>query len=326
MEDFKGPVFIVGMPRSGTKLLRSLLNNHPRLVFPIFETDVLPYWASRWDEYGDLTDFDNFKAFYEDCRRFPFFYYVEARRRDFSAEKWFRNCTGGGISEVFEALVRTVTNAYSDDIIWGDKSPSYVRHIPLLRRLFPDAKIIHIVRDARDYCLSMNKTWGKNMLRAAQRWQDDTEKASRDIQALGKSGMEVRFEDILRNPREEISRVCEFLGVEFDESMLDLENPIEPVGDAKGEQRIVSDNRGKWQTQMKPGMQEKIERICSPQLRHYGYPCRYDGPPVRIGRVRMTYYRLLDAVNLIRSDPDSRAVLLKNLRSYVGAFGKGHRR
>mgnify|MGYP000529984615 CR=1 FL=1 len=57
---FKGPLFIVGMPRSGTKLLRDLLNQHPKIHIAEIETHFLPFWFSQWKEFGDLSEKENF--------------------------------------------------------------------------------------------------------------------------------------------------------------------------------------------------------------------------------------------------------------------------
>jgi len=146
MADWQGPIFIVGMPRSGTKLLRSLLNNHSRIALPEYETEILPYWAQHWHEYGDLTDFVRFEAFYRAARRLAFFsYWQEQQGGCVTAEQWYQACRDGSVAAVFEALVRLAANA-TEDTIWGDKSPSYIRHIPLLQAIYPTAKIIHIVR------------------------------------------------------------------------------------------------------------------------------------------------------------------------------------
>ena len=54
---FEGPLFLVGMPRSGTKLLRALLNRHPNISIMTNETEFLPYLVSHWESFGDLSDF-----------------------------------------------------------------------------------------------------------------------------------------------------------------------------------------------------------------------------------------------------------------------------
>ena len=84
---------------------------------------------------------------------------------------------------VFEALIRHDSDARPDGV-WGDKSPNYRAHLPLLRQLWPEARFIHIIRDARDVCLSSHKAWKKAVLRNAQRWTDEVRACRRDGQAL----------------------------------------------------------------------------------------------------------------------------------------------
>ena len=87
-------------------------------------------------------------------------------------ESWFQGITKWDYAGVVEAYYKQYAeNKHAQ--IWGDKTPGYLSHIPLLKRLYPQAKFIHIIRDVRDYCLSIHKAWNKNILRAAQRWSDD---------------------------------------------------------------------------------------------------------------------------------------------------------
>jgi len=312
MNKFNGPIFIVGMPRSGTKLLRYLLNNHSNLAFPSSETQILPYWVAHWKEYGNLMDFTQFQKFYNEAKKHSFFSYMQKRHsKCISATEWHRACSGGGVAEVFEALVKLDSN-WSQEMIWGDKSPYYIKHITLLKQIYPNAKIIHIVRDVRDYCLSINHAWGKNMIRAAQRWQDDTSVASLEIKTLGTSGFEVRFEDLLSNPQRTLSKICNFLGIDFETSMLELNKPTENIGGAKGEKKIVTKNKEKWLMKMDSSLVEKIESICITQLHYYKYQTKYKGRQKRISKFKANYYRLLDSWNLIITDSDNRGIF-KNL-------------
>lgn len=306
----KGPIFIVGMPRSGTKLLRTLLHNHSMIVFPDYEAEILPFFATYWERYGEPSDFASFQKFYNIIRKSSFFYYMERNTGGvISCKEWFSSCNNLSISEVFEKLIRFDTNC-SGDIIWGDKSPSYVRHIPLLIDLYPYAKVIHLVRDVRDYCLSINKAWRKNILRAAQRWNDDTYKACNDIKKKSTSCIEVRFEDLLNNPQEILLDICIFLDISFENKMLHLSKSVEEVGDAKGETRIVSNNKEKWMKNMTPEYIREVEAICAAQLTYYRYPISCQ-PQVqkRLSRFRMGLYQLFDLWNFINADYDNRGIL-----------------
>src|SRR3712207_7075395 len=103
-----------------------------------------------------------------------------------------------GPAEVFEALVRHDVGApRGSDLIWGDKSPMYTEHIGLLAELYPQARFIHIVRDARDCCLSAHNAWRKNMVRWAQRWAEGVTKARADGRRIPDRYLEIRYEDLL---------------------------------------------------------------------------------------------------------------------------------
>lgn len=294
-----GPLFIVGMPRSGTKLLRNLLNRHPRIYIDTMETVFLPFWYQHWQSYGDLSDYQRFEAFYLKNLKLRYMRNYLELNRLVTASDWYQNCRTYDTAGVFEGLIRSQTeNDRDSDVIWGDKTPSYLVQIPLIKKIYPDARIIHIIRDVRDYCLSLHHTWNKNMLRAAQRWVDDVGKARSDGKGI-KGYLEVTYEKLLENPKREIQIISEFIGVDFNSAMLTLLRPSEKSGDAKGKTSIVRNNTRKYETRMDPRVRHIIEMVAAERLCELGYPTLYHGPTRRIGKVRMQLYRLIDGINLI---------------------------
>jgi hypothetical protein len=298
-EPFNGPLFIVGMVRSGTKLLRGLLLENPRVQIPAGESDLLPMWIDRWDSYGDLSRRDAFDAFYREASGLP--YLVAMTRVGFPAEpdRWYAACPGYDVAGVFEGLIRTQLDA-GPDALWGDKTPSYTRHVGQIAGSFPEARFVHIVRDVRDYCLSVNKAWGKNLFRAAQRWSDDVRRARTEGAALGSRYLEVRYEDLIADPGPVMERVCRFAGVEFDPSMLSLSKPSEVAGDAGGMREVKRDNAGKYRTRMDASTLRRIEAIAGDVLRDIGYDVDYTGAVRRIGPAQMMVYQCYDAVTMVR--------------------------
>ena len=298
---FTGPLFLIGMPRSGTKLLLALLNQSPRVAISTLETDFLPYWIENWRSYGDLSDRPTFVRFYNEATKLPHFANLASRDRGVGEQDWYRSCRDYSVAGVFEALIRLEVAASPEtDTIWGDKSPSYTRHVELLNSLFPEARFVHIVRDVRDYCLSINKAWGKNMIRAAQRWSDDVANARQVGNRLGNNYIEVRYEDLLADPRSTVERICATLGIDFDEDMTRLSWPTEVVGDARGAE-IKRDNVEKYAHQLDPATRRKIEAIAGELLESFGYPVERSGSTVRVGGMRMKYFQLADAINLFRN-------------------------
>jgi Sulfotransferase family len=218
-------------------------------------------------------------------------------------EEWFESCASFGPGDVFEALLRHDLEVSSDSrLIWGDKSPTHTEHIPLLASLFPSSRFIHIVRDVRDYCLSLQNAWQKNMIRGAQRWADGVMKARRDAAELAPGRyLEVRYEDLLTNPEKELRRCCEFIDVDFDPSLLELRLSSERRGAARRASGIVSTNVRKFERLLDESTRRRIEAIAGDAMRAYGYDVDYQGPSHRLSRPVMGYYRAMDALSFFRS-------------------------
>ena len=316
------PLFIVGMPRSGTKLLRGMLNSHPEIGIPLNETEFLPAWIRRWAGFGDLSQHHNFMSFYQ---QFNDTFYFQNRMREhgemIKPDIWYLRCEGDfSIANVFEQLVR-----HDADLpigrIWGDKSPSYVRHIADIRAFFPNAKFIHLVRDARDYTLSLQRAFGKNRLRAAQRWNDSVLQAEQEGLSLGADFCTVRYEDLVDRPQTEIEKICTFLDVDFVPEMVELSRATENLGDAKGQTEILAGNYGKYLTQMTPSEIEEVESYCVDGLRSMGYDVGYQGRLKRLSTLELRRHQLGDAYRLIQKDAETQG-WMASIESRVGHFIK----
>ncbi len=300
---FIGPLFIVGMPRSGTKLLRSLLNQHPKIKIAGNETEFLPHIVENWSHFGDLSEYPKFLLFYNKIIKYRYFINREKEHGQLiDKNAWFKSCRAYTPEGVFEALIRNDTACdYDSQVIWGDKSPSYIKHITLLKELFPKARIIHIIRDVRDYCLSINKAWGKNMKRAAQRWVQNIEKARSDSAPLKNDYLEVKYEELLENPKVVLIKICYFLEQNYVDRMIKLKVPAEHVGDAKGKTTIVRENKEKYLYLMKPSVKNRIESIAASVLKASGYPVDYSGRIHRLSSCSMLFYQILDGINLVKA-------------------------
>jgi len=295
----EGPLFIIGMPRSGTKLLRSLLNENPLISIPTIETEFLPLWRKKWNSFGDLSDFDNFKQFYKFNLKLPYFDYMKSLNSLIDQDIWFNSCQNYKITGVFEALIRHDSDAtVGSNIIWGDKSPSYIRHTLFLKHMYPKAKFIHIIRDVRDYCLSINKAWGKNIYRAAQRWTTDVQQAKNDSLHLGNNYIEIKYEELLSDTENQLSKLCEFLSVPYSSKMLKLSQPSENLGDTIGELLVQKNNMNKYITRMNSVKRNFIESIAKNVLTDTGYLISYRGPTKSIGRFRLLTYQCTDGICL----------------------------
>jgi hypothetical protein len=308
---FHGPILLVGMPRSGTKLLREMLNNHSLIDIPSFESHFIPYFSRRIDRYGDLTEFTAFKRLYEDMTQFAFFHKL-SQHEDFSldARQWYLKAGGGSFGHIVETFY--IDHAHrKGKRVWGDKTPFHLVHLPMLKKLFPEARFIHIIRDVRDHCLSARKAWHKNYYRSAQRWTDYISKCRQDARQIPTRGyLEVQYEQLIDSPAETMEKVCAFIGVSYEERMIKLIRPTENMGSARGQVGILNKNYGKWKGRLSVKQIDKIEKICGPLLAELGYGTGHGGKAQRLGRFESTFYKLMDAFYQIRFESKKRGGIM----------------
>src|SRR6201996_1398172 len=164
--------FIVGSPRSGTTLLRMMLDSHPQLAIPP-ETGFIPRALAGL--FGN--DAHQRLAFMQTISHFP----AESPGwRDFGidAPTLTRELEGIAPFHVDEAL-RCFYRMYAarfNKPRWGDKTPSYGRHLRAIERVLPEASFIHMIRDGRDVALSLRNLWfspGNDMTTLARHWRRD---------------------------------------------------------------------------------------------------------------------------------------------------------
>ena len=302
MSESGQPIFIVGLPRSGTKLLRALVNNHPAVFIPTYETECLPWLVQHTPATGWQGD-DRFARLWRSISRLPFFDYLKREGVQVTADSWKAHCQSRDAAGVFDGLMRAVAD--SQGITgwqrWGDKSPSHIGHVELIAQQFPDARIIHIVRDVRDVAASSRKAWGKHPVRTAQRWREQVLKvrASQAHQALPL--LEVSFERLVKDPESVMREVMTFIGLPFDKALLMLPDGVEDLGSAKGARNILSQAAGNYQTALSSAEIKAVERVACDAMAAYGYACDiWQGAHAPLPAWRMSVLRYRDAVQLVR--------------------------
>jgi hypothetical protein len=326
---FHGPLFVVGMPRSGTKLLRTLLNQHPNISILSVESEFLPSWQKSWASFGPLSEWANFEKFYSWTTKLTYFYlYREEVGEQISARVWFESCKGKfDIATVFEALARHDSGtAKTTDVIWGDKSPSYVRSISFLNSIYPDARFIHIVRDVRDYAISLKRGFGKDPLRSAQRWSDDVHEGNAQGKRLGDRYKLVRYEELVATPEITLRSLCKFLEIDFKSDLLRLKKPAEQEfeqqrGVGTGRLDIVSDNTYKWRKEKQTKLVREIEALSFATLEEMGYDVDPKTQPRRLSEYSMAARQFADGYNIIRSN--TRFGFFEAVKFYSRAYWTG---
>jgi hypothetical protein len=271
------PIFIVGCPRSGTTLFRTMLHAHPRIAVPPETRFVMPGYRRRY-AFGDLTVPDN---------RNKLATWIVDR-----PETRFR-VLGLDADEVRQAIIDgpptlgsamgIVFRAYShshDKPRWGDKRPAYYSFIEELDALFPDAQFIHVVRDGRACVASLKRTpWlGHEPIPCMATWMTAIDCSRESGAKLGHDRfLEVRYEDLVTGPEKEMRRVSDFLGEEFVPAMCEPEKIAERVNPAHYEQRqqisegIYTKSMESWREQLEPWEIATFEKAAGQRLALYGY-------------------------------------------------------
>ena len=220
------PLILLGVRRSGTTLLRVMLDRNSELAVPD-ESYFIPQLADR--HRGRL----NIQAFLDDLRRLPTLREWDVPLEEVRARLGPGSILGEAIGAVYEVYA-----ARHGKRLWGDKTPMYMQHLRLLERLFPDALYVHLVRDGRDAALSflsmpegiVTETWAHPRTAAgfACQWRGEVLAARRLGRRLGPERyVEVRYESLVRDPEGELRRICDFAGLSYEPAMLDYPGSIE---------------------------------------------------------------------------------------------------
>ena len=268
-----GPHFyIIGAQRSGTTLLRLLLNNHPKIAIPEETTFLMPYLGKKLYSANTISDSE-------------VEFWIKYLSQNAQFRKWglpiekmdpIRELTlkpKDLVSYHYFAYAK-----YMNKKIVGDKTPPFIRKLPSLLAAFPNSKIIHIVRDGRDIYLSLRKLKhhsAKNLSVAALEWRIKLEIINQAKQKYPNRFIEVRYEDLISDPDIVLKKICLFLEVEFDSKMMDFWKGSQKfIGSHHSElifKPIKNDNQGKWRNKMVRNENLEYQLIARKYLNYYGY-------------------------------------------------------
>jgi hypothetical protein len=186
------PIFVVGSPRSGTTLVRLMLDSHPDISCgpeTHFLADLANMERKRWrriERFGVTQE--EWRA--EIARLFDWFHRSYAERRGRRR--------------------------------WADKTPLYAVHLPYIDALFPDCQVVHIIRDGRDVIASYNTVWGfRRTLQGVDQWTEFTRAARAWGAEAGPARyLEIRYEELVAEPEATMRRVLAFLGEAWTDAVL----------------------------------------------------------------------------------------------------------
>jgi hypothetical protein len=270
-----GPFFVVGAHRSGTTLLRFMLSSHPRLYLPP-ESEFIPALFGRYP----TRSLNRRRA----RRNLDSIFRLRFAREWRGDPPRIDELVPEGDAVTPARLVDALYTAYADQhgaARWGDKTPTYTSHIDLLHRIFPKASFIHLIRDGRDVAVSVLDTWGRrshvDLVFAAMTWKRRVRDARRSADRLDPDAyLELRYEELVAEPEQQLRRVCRFLGEDFHPAMLDFQRTAKesvPEGGFHDAVRnpLSSGRVERWRNEMSDRDLRTYEAVAGPALAELGY-------------------------------------------------------
>ncbi len=183
------------------------------------------------------------------------------------------------LAAVLDGVYRAHLTRYKPSAIrWGDKTPRNTFVLRELRAVFPDLQVVHMIRDGRDVVESLGRLADRDLSCLARHWLDSVRVAQTFGAHYGSQYLEVRYEDLVRQPEKTLRAIVAFLEHRFEERMLRHHELGLALGDVErrphlqGVRAAVHQNSiGRWRTTFNSSQVDTLERLLSPMLVALGY-------------------------------------------------------
>lgn len=283
------PLFIIGNPRSGTTLLRLMLTNHKNIVIPPECGFAIWFYQKYKPETFSKPVIKSFVEDLSTARK------IETWNLDYSGLlHYIFSVQPVSYSEVVGAVYEFYGHTIEKKFLrWGDKNNYYLNHIDTLKKIFPSARFLHIVRDGRDVACSYRKLHVSNMVSKyaphlpfdvkdiAFEWSENIRKIRRSFDKMNWDNVhELRYEDLVSSPKEELKKICVFLEEPYDLNMeryyvrnkLEHQEPVEFLQwKAKTIEEPTTSEIGKFKNELTYDEIKEFEIVSAPILKVYNY-------------------------------------------------------
>jgi hypothetical protein len=267
-------IFIVGMARSGTTLLSEILNAHSKIAVSPETHYFRKYWVDeqnfplekRIALIEEFIDGDEFKQFG----------YSQEQKKEIRMEAL--NAVRKGQSQILD-IVLTRYRLKHNKPVWCEKTPVHMLYLPQIAKLFPESKFICLVRDPRDTCLSLKKVPfnAGSTVSIARRWKKYAGLAVYYQTEYIENFLVVKYEDLIRQPEQQVMKICQFLNIDYQSEMLN-QNKGPATFDGEKEhwklnaiKPIDKNNYDKWKHEMKPGEIYFLQKYLCREMERYNY-------------------------------------------------------
>jgi hypothetical protein len=301
------PIIVTGGWGSGTTLLRSMLNSHPDIFIP-YETFYLRELWENWEALG-LTSVRGDEEVRRLFDQFLETSHVSLITQDIPEEAFLDALLAVSADARSHprllAVLSEIPMRRQGKVRWGAKNPSFVNHLDTIYALYPDAYVIHIVRDGRAVTASRQgkkikvaqireteppvyptfetpsgESVSFQLLNYAADWHEYIQIARRQAaQASGARYLEIGYERLLAEPRAVLEQICAFIEAPFTEQMLRYYEQVdEQLPDSYFRDQHTNIARPpdpaiaqRWREKLSPAVIYAIQKAIGPALNQEGY-------------------------------------------------------
>jgi len=273
------PFFIVGCGRSGTTLLRTMLNQHSQVAIPLESLFIADYLRAAPDT--------------------PAATFRQLILKEYELSEWgipfapadFEGCV---TAKEFIDRAHDIYARHFGKTIWGQKTPRFVRYGRLLKRHYPEARFINVIRDPRAVVSSLirSNVHHSNVYFAARRWLRDVQAGLALQEDYPGDAISIQYETLVKSPEDTLRQVCAFLKIDFEPGLLTYHKKgtaeygeyyaqiHAKLNEAPDPTRIEA-----WRKHLLPRQVALIESVCGETMRSLGYAAEYGERPANKGYI-----------------------------------------
>lgn len=238
------PIFLVGAERSGSTLLRLILDSHPEIAFG----EEFEYAVDLVGDNGELPDLDTFRRYLSVNRIFAGSGFVFEEGRTYF--------------ELVDGFLRTRQESKGAAHVGATIHFGFSKAL----KLWPDAKLIHLIRDPRDVSRSsIEMGWAGNVWFGLDKWiEAEDEWDSVEAGLTPERALTVKFSDLINDHEATVRSVCDFIGVEFTDAMFSYAEDTDY-------QRPTPGLASSWREKLSPKQIQQVEARVGDRLEARGF-------------------------------------------------------